>query len=314
MKLYQLFLVSLFSFILTSCSIQQEEEVNTHLLLAEYLEQNNLSLMENTDNRVDAMMESVKKKQDYKALIPAALDIIETAQKFIKDLEPAMYSLKNDLEQQQIASRRYVFHFLSGAKRKRSPLPYLNIEEKTKQLNNKIIERLELISSNRALGIFPAEIDDLKSELALNKLEIDLNDKTLEESYALLVALKNAALLSSSASVDFLASKTITTTTGWGRGRLFIESSPKTNYIIKGDSFESEIYLSGLVDTHPKVLYLKVNGKELPMKNGFAIYKTSPQAYGEYKYRVEIAVRSPFTGKAENYKKTFKFEVGERCY
>ena len=134
MKLYQLFFISLFGFMLTSCSVQQDEKVNAPLLLAEYLERSNLNLTENTRNIVYSMMESVKRKPDYKALVPAALDIIETTQEFIEDLEPTVDTLKNNLEQKKIASERYVFHFLSGARGKTSSLHYLNIEEKTNQV------------------------------------------------------------------------------------------------------------------------------------------------------------------------------------
>lgn len=309
MKLYQLLLISIFGLVFTSCSKQEAEKISTQLLLAEYLEQSNVSLMDNTQSRVYAMMQSVKRKPDYKALIPAAQDIIESTQKFIKDLEPTIDSLKDDLAHQQANSQRYTFHFLSGEGEKKPSLHHLNVETKVKEVTNKMIERLELISDNRNLGIRREGIEELQSELALTNFKIDLNDKTLEESYALLIALKNAALLSSSASVDFLASKI--GSTSFVLYKFAPMSDPKAIYITKGETFETNIYLTQL-SSYAK-LNITVNGGKIPVEDGVGTYKVKPSVYGEHLYKTEIAVLNPYNGKTETYIKTFKYEVIKPC-
>lgn len=251
--------------------------------------------MKNTNRIVESMMNSVKRKPDYKALVPAAQDIIETTQTFIKDIEPTMDSL------------------ISGEGEKRILLHHLNVEEKVKSVRSKIIEQLELTAGRRTLGIQQAEIEELKSKLALNKFQIDLDDKTLEESYTLLVALKNAALLSASASVDFLASKTESTIIcNWDPTRVM--SSPEKPYIIKGETFKTDIFLYTGTTQRIEIIKIKVNQKELSFKDGFATYKVKPSVYGEYRYKAEIFAKNPFNGKEESFSRTFKFEVGERCY
>jgi len=68
---------------------------------------------------------------------------------------------------------------------------------------------------------------------------------------------------------------------------------------------------------HPQEIEMriKVDDKELPIESdGTATYKITPIVYGEHIYDVVISVKNPFNGKFEIYRRTFSFEVGERCY
>ncbi|MEI2695417.1 MAG: GldM family protein [Saprospiraceae bacterium] len=91
-------------------------------------------------------------------------------------------------------------------------------------------------------------------------------------------------------------------------------SSPKKNYVIKGEPFETTIALAASTSksTSTKV-GLSVNGSNLTVSaEGEAIWKTVPGDVGIKKYTAVASVTNPVTNKTDTYRKEFEFEVGER--
>lgn len=91
-------------------------------------------------------------------------------------------------------------------------------------------------------------------------------------------------------------------------------SSPKKNYVIKGEPFETAISLAASTSkaTSTKI-GLSVNGSTLPVNTeGEATWRTVPGDVGIKKYTAVASVTNPVTGKTETYKREFEFEVGER--
>ncbi|MFZ1423388.1 MAG: GldM family protein [Saprospiraceae bacterium] len=91
-------------------------------------------------------------------------------------------------------------------------------------------------------------------------------------------------------------------------------SSPKKNYVIKGEPFETAISLAASTSksTNTKVS-LSVNGTGLAVNNeGEALWRTVPGDVGIKKYTAVASVTNPVTQKTDTYRKEFEFEVGER--
>ncbi|MBK9108368.1 MAG: hypothetical protein IPM92_08335 [Saprospiraceae bacterium] len=91
-------------------------------------------------------------------------------------------------------------------------------------------------------------------------------------------------------------------------------SSPKKNYVIKGESFETAISLAASTSkaTNTKVS-LSVNGANLATNaEGDAIWKTGANDVGTKKYTAVATVTNPVTLNTDTYRKEFEFEVGER--
>jgi gliding motility-associated protein GldM len=91
-------------------------------------------------------------------------------------------------------------------------------------------------------------------------------------------------------------------------------SSPKKNYVIKGEPFETSISLAASTSkaTSTKI-NLTVNGSNLSVNDeGEATWKTVPGDVGVKKYTAVASVTNPVTGKTDTYKREFEFEVGER--
>ncbi|HHB78333.1 MAG TPA: gliding motility protein GldM [Saprospiraceae bacterium] len=88
--------------------------------------------------------------------------------------------------------------------------------------------------------------------------------------------------------------------------------SATKGYVIAGDKYEAEIFLSAFSSQNAGGTKISVNGTPLKVKDGKATYTTTPSTTGVKKYNVSISVTNPLTKKTETYKKTFEYEVGRR--
>lgn len=88
--------------------------------------------------------------------------------------------------------------------------------------------------------------------------------------------------------------------------------SAEKNYVISGEKFAADIFLSAYSTTADNVS-ISVNGQGLPVKGGKARYETTTQGIGEKPFKVSINVKNPLTGEVKNYSKDFKYEVGQRA-
>lgn len=87
--------------------------------------------------------------------------------------------------------------------------------------------------------------------------------------------------------------------------------NPKKNYVILGESFEAEVYMSAFSSKADNVS-INVDGSNIPLKDGVGSYTSRPSSIGEKRYTVTINVKNPVTGQTESVKKEFSYEVGQR--
>lgn len=93
-----------------------------------------------------------------------------------------------------------------------------------------------------------------------------------------------------------------------------VVSAPKKSYIINGETYETEVFLSASAGSSSNTgVSIRVNGSPVSVdQEGVARWSTKAQGVGIKTYTADITVTNPVTGEADTYKKTFEFEVGER--
>lgn len=93
-----------------------------------------------------------------------------------------------------------------------------------------------------------------------------------------------------------------------------VVSAPQKSYVIKGEKFETDIFLSAAADnTSNTGIRITVNGGNVPLdKDGNARWVATAGEVGVKKYEAAAAVSNPVTGETNVYKQTFEYEVGER--
>ncbi len=88
--------------------------------------------------------------------------------------------------------------------------------------------------------------------------------------------------------------------------------SAEKNYVIAGEKFAADIFLSAYSTTADNVS-ISVNGQSIAVKEGKAHYEATASGLGEKPFKVSINVKNPLTGEVKNYTKEFKYEVGQRA-
>lgn len=93
-----------------------------------------------------------------------------------------------------------------------------------------------------------------------------------------------------------------------------VVSSPKKTYVIKGEQFETDIFLSAAAGEGSKTgISISVNGSPLRMDGeGVAKFTAPAGSAGKKTYKADITVTNPVTGDKKTYTSSFEYEVGER--
>ncbi|MBK6363519.1 MAG: hypothetical protein IPN49_06615 [Saprospiraceae bacterium] len=93
-----------------------------------------------------------------------------------------------------------------------------------------------------------------------------------------------------------------------------VVSSPKKSYVIKGEKFETEVFLSASAGKSSNTgIKISVNGANLPVdENGAAKYSATANEVGIKKYKAIASVFNPVTKETKSYPADFEYEVGER--
>lgn len=93
-----------------------------------------------------------------------------------------------------------------------------------------------------------------------------------------------------------------------------VVSSPVKSYVIKGEKFETEVFLSASAGASSNTgIKLSVNGANLPVSaDGSAKWTTTAGDIGVRKYTAVAEVYNPVTKETKSYTGNFEYEVGER--
>ncbi|MBL0099043.1 MAG: hypothetical protein IPP49_02505 [Saprospiraceae bacterium] len=93
-----------------------------------------------------------------------------------------------------------------------------------------------------------------------------------------------------------------------------VVSSPKKSYVIRGEKFETEVFLSASADKASNTgIKISVNGANLPVNaEGAASWSTTAGEVGVKKYEAVASVYNPVTKETKQYRQAFEYEVGER--
>lgn len=87
--------------------------------------------------------------------------------------------------------------------------------------------------------------------------------------------------------------------------------SADKNYVIRGEQYRGEIFLAAYSSTADNIS-VKVDGQQLPVEGGKAIFTANPGSNGTRQHQMEITLTNPLTGEEETFTKQFTYEVGER--
>ncbi len=173
-------------------------------------------------------------------------------------------------------------------------------------------------SADRAAITLPIEIDDEAWKLSPNKkkdwADFTFGHMPIGATMPIFSKFVNDIKASEAQILNYLAGKV-----GVGGETIVLDkyrvvSSPKQSYIIKGEPYEADIFLSAAAGGGSNTgISISVNGQSLRTDaDGNAKYAATPSTTGKKTYTAAITVTDPVTGDKKTYKEDFNYEVGER--
>ncbi|MDQ3015631.1 MAG: hypothetical protein M3R25_02775 [Bacteroidota bacterium] len=143
--------------------------------------------------------------------------------------------------------------------------------------------------------------------------EMNFNHMPLQAALPILRKFQNDNKNSEATVLNYLANK-VGTTTDVVLDKFTVVSAAKKSYVIKGDTYEADIFLSAFAGADSKTgISISVDGRGLPVDaEGVAKYNATASSVGIKKYSANINVLNPVTNETQTFKKEFEYEVGER--
>lgn len=183
------------------------------------------------------------------------------------------------------------------------------LEEKIQETRDKL---LELVENDPLLTeTLPLEVSEKWKETEKKSwAEYNFKQMPVAAVFPILRKIENDARASNSAILNHLFKKVS------GEEIKFDAFEPVASaskgYVIKGEPYNADIFLSAYSTSSSGNTQIIVNGNTLPVKDGKASYTTTASTIGTKQYNVTINVTNPLTKEVKTYKKTFEYEVGER--
>lgn len=168
------------------------------------------------------------------------------------------------------------------------------------------------------VSTLPLDIDEEAWKNSPNKkkdwADFTFGHMPLGATMPIFTKFKNDIKSSEAAVLNYLAKKV-----GVGGADIILDkftvvSAPKKSYIINGETYETDVFLSASAGTDSQTgLSISVNGQRLNANSdGVAKYTAKANGVGVKKFNAQISVTNPVTGKVDTYKNEFEYEVGER--
>jgi gliding motility-associated protein GldM len=183
------------------------------------------------------------------------------------------------------------------------------LERKIQETREKL---LALVENDPGLTeSLPLEVSQKWKETEKNSwAEYNFKQMPVAAVFPILRKIENDARASNSSILNFLFKKVS------GEEIKFDAFEPVASaakgYVIKGEPYNADIFLSAYSTSSSGNTQIIVNGSNLPVKDGKASYTTTASSIGTKQYNVTINVTNPLTKEVKTYKKTFEYEVGER--
>jgi gliding motility-associated protein GldM len=262
------------------------------------------------------------------------LDVAKEVQQISKEFNAYVESLRTEMvdatDGYYPADDEMHPNYPKGFKDKDVTTRILVEEEKGNELEakilgnrEKILARIKSLSGLPGTQINDESIEKLSNSISLNVSEEWKKDKVakswaeftfkqmpLASVFPLLTKYQNDMKSSESAVINFLVNQV--GLTSFKVDNFIPISSALKSYVIEGEAYAADISVGATSKSITENMSIRVNGTPLKVTDGIGIFKTSTSGTGIKRYKVDISLKNPTTGKQETFSKDFEYEVGRR--
>ena len=191
-------------------------------------------------------------------------------------------------------------------------------EELKAKLNEYRTKMLELVDEDKRAEYdknFPVIVDDetwTKKVGVKDWAEFNFKQMPVQATIPILRKFQNDVKGTESTFLNYLAGQ-VGTTTEVVLDKYAVVSAPEKSYIIKGEKYNSELFLGAFAGEDSKTgIKISVDGRNLQLRDGVATYSVPTSSTGVKRYTATAQITNPATGEVKTVKKEFEYEVGER--
>ena len=285
------------------------------------------------DESNTALPEIIRTGAKKKASLAKYADLIDPSKNLVRDMNAEIESMINELidsagdKDGSVGDGDYITTSggvtkLKGEKNKDVTTRMLVYDGKGEELKSKLNEfrnQMIALADEEDRGSFgneiPVIVDDetwTKKLGVKNWSEFNFKQMPVQATIPILRKFQNDVKSTESSFLNYLAGK-VGTTTEVVLDKYAVVSAPEKSYIIKGEKYNSELFLGAFAGEDSKTgIKISVNGQNLPLRDGVATYSVNTSSTGVKRYTATAQITNPATGEVKTVKKEFEYEVGER--
>jgi len=271
----------------------------------------NKTILSNIQKQADAY-----KNDENDAFLAAAEEVKKESDSFVKYIEDIKTELfekaggpspKDPSKPKRKKDKDVTTRYLVGLK---DDGKGYEIEDKINETRDKL---LELVENDPGLTqSIPLKIDEeaIKKSKKADWVKYNFEQMPVAAVFPILTKIQNDTKASATTILNYLLGKVA------GEEIKFDAFIPvisaKSGYVIRGEQYEADVFLSAYSTSAGDNTKIFVNGNSLPVEEGKATYSTGTNSVGTKKYKVRFDVTNPLTNEVKNYEQEFEYEVGEQ--
>jgi len=306
------------------------EIFNAFEMVDEGLKTANTSLDTSNDAKPETIKESAKKKASLKVYadkVDPTREVSKNASIYIDNLIDLLIDESGDRDG-SVGEGDYVMvhskRELKGKKDYAATTRFMvdegkgqELKEKMLSLRNDFLQFIDEPDRAKFAANLPINIDEEAWQNSPNAKknwsDFTFGHMPLGATMPIFSKFKNDIKSSEAAVLNYLAGK-VGLTKEVVLDKFTVVSSPEKSYIIKGEKFKTDVFLSASAGSDSNTgISVSVNGRKLPTdKDGVATFEETASSLGKKKYTASASITNPVTGKTDTYKKEYEYEVGER--
>lgn len=300
------------------------EIFNAFRVVNEGLKKSN-SALDDANKKVPAEVDKLAKKDEVnlRKYADRAAPARELSKDFVDYVQHIIDTMVNETGGYEKVDRTGVTH-LKGEKNKDVTTRYLvgkdpaanngkgaELEKKILEVKKKFLELIDTADRTEFEHQVALNVDEAwKETKKKNWSDFNFRQMPLGATLPIFTKIQNDAKSTEAAVLNYLMSKVGGEEIKFDKYQ--VVSSAKKSYIINGEQYETELFLSASSSNVGTNMTASVNGVSVPVINGVAKYTASAGGVGVKKYHVKFSVTNPVTNQVTSSEGDFEYEVGER--
>ncbi len=185
------------------------------------------------------------------------------------------------------------------------------LEERIKKVRTDLLAQISDEDIRQELAAtLPIKIEEIpENSDKKNWAEFKFKQMPVAAVLPLLAKIQNDVEISETSILGYFYKKTGSTTL---KPDQFLPiAATSSSYLTVGEKFSAELFLGAYSSTADNIS-IQVDGRNIPVRNGKAVFSSTAGSLGEQSHRMVVRLRDPVTGEVEKFEKTFGYTVGEK--